>query len=89
MKLAFYLIAAAMIAAALALLLWPLVRHGRRQGRPGGLFAVVLAVGARLCGHASSDTLTSSTAAAALPSVDCVRPVIAISRMPRRLMTSA
>lgn len=44
MKLAFYLIAAAMIAAALALLLWPLVRHGRRQGRPGNLFALVLAV---------------------------------------------
>lgn len=44
MKLAFYLIAAAMTAAALALLLWPLVRHGRRQGRPGGLFALVLAV---------------------------------------------
>ncbi|UGB39489.1 tetratricopeptide repeat protein [Frateuria soli] len=44
MKLAFYLIAAAMIAAALALLLWPLVRHGRRQGRPGGLFALVLVV---------------------------------------------
>ena len=44
MKLAFYLIAAVMIAAALALLLWPLVRHGRRQGRPGSLFALVLAV---------------------------------------------
>jgi cytochrome c-type biogenesis protein CcmH len=43
-KLAFYLIAAVMIAAALALLLWPLVRHGRRQGRPGGLFALVLVV---------------------------------------------
>lgn len=44
MKLAFYLIAAVMIAAALALLLWPLVRHGRLQGRPGSLFALVLAV---------------------------------------------
>ncbi|MGN2243190.1 tetratricopeptide repeat protein [Frateuria sp. GZRR33] len=44
MKLAFYLIAAVMIAAALALLIWPLVRHGRRQGRPGSLFALVLAV---------------------------------------------
>ena len=44
MKLAFYLIAAVMIAAALALLLWPLVRHGRRQGRPGSLFALVLAM---------------------------------------------
>ena len=44
MKFAFYLIAAAMIAVALALLLWPLVRHGRRQGRPGSLFVLVLAV---------------------------------------------
>lgn len=44
MKLAFYLIAAAMIAAALALLLWPLVRHGRRQGRPAGIFALALVV---------------------------------------------
>lgn len=44
MKLAFYLIAAAMIAVALALLLWPLVRHGRRQGRPAGVFALALVV---------------------------------------------
>ncbi|SEI86974.1 tetratricopeptide repeat protein [Frateuria terrea] len=44
MKLAFYLIAAAMIAVALALLLWPLVRHGRRQGRPAGIFALTLVV---------------------------------------------
>jgi len=43
-KFAFYLIAAVMIAAALALLLWPLVRHGRRQGGPGLLFALVLVV---------------------------------------------
>ena len=44
MKLAFYLAAAAMIAVALALLLWPLVRHGRRQGRPAGIFALALLV---------------------------------------------
>ena len=44
MKLAFYLIAAAMIAVALALLLWPLVRHGRRQGRSWGIFALALVV---------------------------------------------
>ena len=44
MKLAFYLIAAVMIAAALALLLWPLVRHGRRQGRSAGIFALALVV---------------------------------------------
>lgn len=44
MKLAFYLIAAAMIAAALTLLLWPLVRHGRRQGRSAGIFALALIV---------------------------------------------
>lgn len=44
MKLAFYLVAAAMIAAALALLLWPLVRHGRREGRSAGIFALALVV---------------------------------------------
>jgi cytochrome c-type biogenesis protein CcmH len=43
-KLAFYLIAAVMVAAALALLLWPLVRHGRRQGRSAGIFALALGV---------------------------------------------
>lgn len=44
MKLAFYLVAAAMIAAALALLLWPLVRHGRRQGRSLGVFLLALGI---------------------------------------------
>lgn len=44
MKIAFYLAAAAMIAAALALLLVPLIRHGRRQGRPRGIFALALIV---------------------------------------------
>jgi cytochrome c-type biogenesis protein CcmH len=43
-KLAFYLVAAAMIATALALLLWPLVRHGRREGRSAGIFALALLV---------------------------------------------
>jgi cytochrome c-type biogenesis protein CcmH len=33
-----------MIAAALALLLWPLVRHGRREGRSAGIFALALVV---------------------------------------------
>jgi len=42
--LAFYLIAAAMLAAALALLLVPLVRHGRRQGRPRGPFVIAVVV---------------------------------------------
>lgn len=44
MKIAFYLAAAAMIAVALALLLVPLIRHGRRQGRPRGIFVLALAV---------------------------------------------
>lgn len=44
MKLAFFLIAAAMIVAALALLLVPLVRHGRRQGRSRGMFVLALAI---------------------------------------------
>ncbi|WP_267224147.1 tetratricopeptide repeat protein [Dyella silvae] len=44
MKLGFYLIATAMIAVALALLLLPLVRHGRMQGRSRGIFALALCV---------------------------------------------
>jgi cytochrome c-type biogenesis protein CcmH len=43
-KLAFYFVAAAMIAVALALLLLPLVRQGRRQGRSRSVFALALAV---------------------------------------------
>lgn len=44
MKIAFYIAAAAMIAAALSLLLFPLIRHGRRLGRPRGVFAWALVV---------------------------------------------
>jgi cytochrome c-type biogenesis protein CcmH len=43
-KLGFYLIATAMIAVALALLLLPLVRHGRMQGRSRGILALALCV---------------------------------------------
>jgi cytochrome c-type biogenesis protein CcmH len=42
-KLAFYVAAALMLAVALALVVVPLVRHGRRQGRPRGIFVLVLA----------------------------------------------
>lgn len=41
---AFFLTAAVMIAAALFLLLWPLLRHGRRQGRSRAVFALALAL---------------------------------------------
>ncbi|MFC4526434.1 tetratricopeptide repeat protein [Dyella halodurans] len=44
MKLAFFLIATAMIAVALALLLLPLIRHGRQQGRPRSIFVLALMV---------------------------------------------
>lgn len=44
MRVAFFLIAAAMIAAALFLLLWPLLRHGRRQGRSRTVFVLSLAL---------------------------------------------
>ena len=44
MRLAFYLIAAAMIVTALLLVLLPLVRHGRRLGRPRGVFALAMIV---------------------------------------------
>jgi cytochrome c-type biogenesis protein CcmH len=42
--LAFYLVAAAMLALALALLLVPLVRQGRLHGRSRGVFAWVVAI---------------------------------------------
>jgi cytochrome c-type biogenesis protein CcmH len=40
----FFVAAAAMIAAALALLLLPLLRHGRRQGHSRGVFALALGI---------------------------------------------
>jgi cytochrome c-type biogenesis protein CcmH len=43
-KLAFYLIGALMVAAALAALLLPLLRQGRRHGRSRGVFLLALAV---------------------------------------------
>jgi len=43
-KIAFYIIAAVMIAAALAAVLLPLVRHGRRSDRPRSVFALTLAI---------------------------------------------
>jgi len=43
-RLAFFLIAAVMIAVALLLLLLPLMRHGRREGRSRGVFALALAI---------------------------------------------
>lgn len=44
MTLAFYLAAGAMLALALALLLVPIVRHGRRHGRSRGAFALLVAI---------------------------------------------
>lgn len=44
MKPVFYVIAAVMIVAALVLLLLPLMRHGRQQGRSRGVFAMALAI---------------------------------------------
>jgi cytochrome c-type biogenesis protein CcmH len=41
---AFYLAAGAMLALALALLLVPIVRHGRRHGRSRGAFVVLIAI---------------------------------------------
>jgi len=43
-RLAFYLIAAAMIVAALLLVLLPLIRHGRQEGKPRGVFALAMTV---------------------------------------------
>ena len=44
MKIAFYLVAAAMLVAALALLLVPLLREGRRNGHPRSVFALALGI---------------------------------------------
>jgi cytochrome c-type biogenesis protein CcmH len=41
---AFYLAAGVMLALALALLLVPIVRHGRRHGRSRGVFALLIAI---------------------------------------------
>lgn len=43
-KSAFFIAAAAMIAVALAAVLLPLLRHGRRSGRSSGVFALVLLI---------------------------------------------
>jgi len=43
-KIAFYLLAAAMVALALALLLVPILRAGRRQGHPRGTFMLALGI---------------------------------------------
>ncbi|HWU76604.1 MAG TPA: hypothetical protein VN043_08865 [Rhodanobacter sp.] len=44
MKIAFFVVAALMIALALGVLLLPLVRQGRRSGRSRGVFALALAI---------------------------------------------
>ena len=44
MTLAFYLVAGAMLVLALALLLVPLVRQGRRHGRSRGVFVLIVAI---------------------------------------------
>ncbi len=44
MKTVFFITAAVMVAVALACLLLPLVRQGRTSARPGGVFALVLAI---------------------------------------------
>lgn len=44
MKTAFFIAAAVMVAVALALVLLPLMRQGRRSGRSGGVFALVLVI---------------------------------------------
>ena len=51
--------------------------------------AVVLAVGTRFIGHASSVTLQSSATSAACASVERGSPVIAISFAPSRRMVSS
>ena len=44
MKIVFLVIAAAMVAVALSLLLWPLLRQGRETGRPRSVFMIALLI---------------------------------------------
>ncbi len=55
---------------------------------PSASAAVVLAVGMRLSGHASSDTRQSSATSAAVARVDDGAPVRTMRRAPSRLMVS-
>ena len=56
---------------------------------PSASAAVVLAVGTRFIGHASSETRQSSATSAACASVDSQLPVMVISRAPSRLIVSS
>src|ERR1043166_7860617 len=78
---------------------WRLAKSSRRNplstasviasASPSASAAVVLAVGTRFNGHASSVTLQSSATSAACASVDCGAPVIAISLAPSRRIVSS
>ena len=59
------------------------------RASPSASAAVVLAVGTRFIGQASSETEQSSTTVAARASVDDVLPVIAMSVAPRRFSVSS
>ena len=54
-----------------------------------GLLAVLLAVGVRFIGHASSSTPTSRIARASRPRVESFRPAMAITGFPRRAKTGS
>ena len=56
---------------------------------PSASAAVVLAVGTRFSGQASSDTRQSSVTSAACASVEWQSPVMAISCAPSRLIVSS
>ena len=60
------------------------LRQRHASASPSASAAVVLAVGARFIGHASSATWQLSVTSDAWPSVDCGCPVSAISRAPIR-----
>lgn len=79
MKLVFFVVAAAMIVAALALLLVPLLRHGRHQGRSRGVFVLALAIALLLPLLAASLYLEVG-APVALDGVPAAQPEVDIDR---------
>jgi cytochrome c-type biogenesis protein CcmH len=78
-KFAFFVAAAAMVVAALALLLVPLLRHGRHQGRSRGVFVLALAIALLLPLLAASLYLEVG-APVALDGVPAAQPEVDIDR---------
>lgn len=75
MKTGFFIAAAVMVAVALAVLLVPLLRHGRRSGRPRSVFALALLIAFILPVTAGALYLLIGTPAALNPQAETRQPL--------------